>query len=191
MPPKAKRPVMTYGEMVEMNESKRGTRLYSKIEDGTDKVQALINQTLQELVNIPDRISLRDTQAVRNIALAYVNSCAQTGVLPSKMGLARACGITRKGIDDYMFRNPESETTVFLSLLFDAFAECLSNAALTGSCHPIFAIFVEKALFGWRDALTIEASPTNVLGSDEMTAADLQAKLDSELIVDIPETEVD
>lgn len=69
---------------------------------------------------------------------------------------ARACGISRTAIDDYMAKNPSSRTTAFLEVFFDACAELLSNAALIGGIHPIFGIFVAKAIYKWKDVQQVE-----------------------------------
>ena len=46
-----------------------------------------------------------------------------------------------------MNNNPRHSTTEYLSIVFDAFNELLSNAALAGSVHPVYAIFLGKAVY--------------------------------------------
>ena len=166
--------ILSYSDMVEMNEAKRLTRLYSKTEDASERVSALIANAAAELDNLPSRISLRDTQTVKAVTRQYLLACEQTGVLPSKMGLARAFGVSRQAIDNFISRNGEHDTTEFLRICFDTFAELLSNSALIGGVHPIMAIFVEKAVFGWKEQNVVEISTPNPLGEsisqDELAA---------------------
>ena len=103
-----------------------------------------------------------------------MKSCDRTGIIPSKIGLARAMGITRAAADSYIRNHPESDTARFLLLMFDGFAEMLSMSSLSGSIHPICAIFLQKALYGFRDNEQIDepAEPKEV----ELTPEEIAAK---------------
>ena len=155
----AKKPaheIMSPSEMLELAEEQRMTRLYSKVEDSTDKVQALVGTLADELANMPERISLRDTATVKIVAAQYVDACRTVGVIPNKIGLCRAMGISRQAADSFMDRNPDHPTSQFLEIVYDSFAELLSNSALIGASHPIFSIFITKAVYKWRDNISVE-----------------------------------
>ncbi len=98
-----------------------------------------------------NKVDLSNTQAVKLQTERYVNSCSEKGIVPSKMGLARSLGITRQGLDFYCKSHPQSPSALFLEITFDAFSEILSLASLSGSVNPVYAIFIAKALFSWRD----------------------------------------
>ena len=155
---KPKNTIMSYSEMIEANEVRASSRMFSKDTDSGEKISALVNNTRRELAAMPERISLRDTATVRTVTEQYLKSCDITGVLPSKIGLCRAYGCSRQAVVDYMNNNPQHSTTEYLSIVFDAFNELLSNAALAGSVHPVYAIFLGKAVYGLRDNITLEVS---------------------------------
>ena len=82
------------------------------------------------------------------------------------MGLSRVLGFSRAGLDKFVKSHEGTASAVFLQNCFDGFSEMLSMASLSGACHPIVSIFLQKALFGLRenDALP-EAPVTGVLST--------------------------
>lgn len=111
---------------------------------------------LERYKEMAGRTTLADFEGVQYASTLYLRDCAETGVLPTMTGLANALGVTRMALYDYQKRNPESRTTVWLAHFSDQCSEALAEAALTGKVQPVVAIFVEKARYGWRDAVTIE-----------------------------------
>lgn len=181
---KPKYPAMTDEQMDAMNLEIRGSnRLYSKTEDTSDKISYLVHNATEAMTNLPEKIALRDTETVKDVSLRYLRSCEQTGVLPSKIGLARACGMTRAAIDDFMRRHPEHETTTFLSLFCDTCAELLNNSALIGGVHPIVAIFCSKAIYKWREAVEI-VTPQNTPLGEEISEDELRRRIESDIVID-------
>ena len=148
--------IQTYSEMVQANEERAASRMFSKDVDSAEKISALVSMARQELKDMPDKISLGDTDCVKSITEQYLKSCDEVGVLPSKLGLCRAYGCSRQAVTDYMNHNPRHPTSEYLAIVFDAFNELLSNAALAGSVHPVYAIFLGKAVYGLRDTQTVE-----------------------------------
>lgn len=183
---KPKGKIMGFPEMVEMNqEIAQTSRLYSKDIDVGDRISAMISDTRQSIEQMPERISLNDTRTVRRVALAYLTACDKGGCLPSKIGLARACGLSRQAIDSFMSQNPGHSTTEFFEVFFDACAELLSNAALIGGVHPIFGIFVAKAVYKWKDVQQVEFTTNNSpLHSENSATADEIAAKYAELPAD-------
>ena len=153
--------IMSYSEMVEANEIRASSRMFSKDTDNGEKISTLVSNVRREFATMPEKISLRDTEMVRRVTEQYLKSCDATGVLPSKIGLCRAYGCSRQAITDYMNNNPNHSTTDYLSIVFDAFNELLSNAALAGSVHPVYAIFLGKAVYGLRDNSSVEIKVSN------------------------------
>ena len=62
-----------------------------------------------------------------------------------------------------MDANPEHDTTMFLEIVLDSFAELLSNSALAGASNMVMSIFILKAVAKWRDNIVIEHTTTEPL----------------------------
>lgn len=179
MPAKAKRPVLTDSEMDEMNAAiVVDSRLYSKDMDASEKVSGIVLAIGSELENVPQRITLNDTENVRRVTVRYIQSCYRNGTLPSKQGLGRAMGMSRKALDDFVRRNPDNPSSEFLLVTFDAFSEMMSMASLTGCTQPIVSIFLQKALYGVHENEPEEPIVNNVLGGNytDETAAEIALK---------------
>ena len=162
--------IMTHDEMVEMNKERKLTRLNLRSQEAEDCVHTLIQNATTEIVNMSDKISLADTATVRQVTEQYLCSCEEVNVLPAKTGLCRAFGVSRQGVDDYMRRNPEHRTTQYLQIVFDAFSEVLTNAALNNSVNMVYSIFIQKAVFGLKESIAIETVQNNMLNPDGLTA---------------------
>lgn len=148
--------VMTYSEMVVMNEERKASKLFSKDEDAAERISELVSNARKELANVPEKISMRDTETVRKVMDSYMRSCDRTGIIPCKSGAARAMGVSVQGVRSFMVANPDHPTTGFLEIVFDLFSETLNNAALSGLSQPIYSIFLQKAIYGMRDNVTLE-----------------------------------
>lgn len=144
--------------------------LYSKTIDSGAKVGMLIKNLSDEMSKIGTPINFRDTETVRDTCMRYLRSCERTGVIPSKTGLARACGVSSKGIDAFVKKNPGHPSAELFQILIEAFAEALSQASLNGSVHPIVGIFLQKALYGVREnSPVIEPADTPLSAAKETT----------------------
>lgn len=138
-------------------------------------VEAIVQQMAEELVDIPKKADLRNTEQIRKIVICYVAKCAEAGVIPCKSGLARACGYNRRTIDLFCDRHPDHPTAELLELAFDAFAEALNTAALAGSVKEVTAIFLSKALYSYVDSVTIKSAPPDPM-DHRATAAEIMAR---------------
>lgn len=168
--------IMNSEEMDAMNgQILLDNRLYSKGADGTEQVRAILSEITGDLIETPQKIRLGDTAAVEATTRAYVSSCVRSGVLPSRQGHARSMGVSRQGVSKFMRQHPEHETTAYLEIVYDAFAEALSMASLTGRVHPIVGIFVLKAIYGWRDGLPEEQELENTVDVG-LSAAEIARK---------------
>lgn len=150
--------IMTLQQMDVMNQEFGNSRLYDKSSGNAEKVAEAVSAITKQIMAAPqERIRLSDANAVKATAFQYLASCQKIGICPSKIGLARAFGLTRRSLDTFAIRNPESETGIFLSMLFDAFAEILTLTTMTGATREIFGIFLLKAVYSFRDAADIES----------------------------------
>ena len=68
----------------------------------------------------------------------------------------------------WMATHAGHETTAFLIVAREAFADSLASAALNGSVSPIPAIFSLKSQCGWRDG---GADDGNVIGTEDDEAS--------------------
>ncbi len=127
------------------------SRLYSRDTDAGEKIAAIVGRLAAELALGPKKIDLRDYELVQQVCIAYAESCARAGAIPSKIGLARAMGISRNSLDYFLSHHREEPSAEYLALVLDSFAEALNAASLSNSCHPIVGIFLSKALYGYRD----------------------------------------
>lgn len=134
----------------------RSGRLYSKTSDSGEVVQSLVAQLARELAQMPRRIDLRDEDMITRVAVVYVDACSKAGTIPSKIGFCRAMGISRQGVDYFMHHHADEPSAERLRMIFDSFAEMLNSAALASACHPIVSIFLSKALYNFRDTVSIE-----------------------------------
>ncbi len=141
---------------VEMDEYNKSVivdnHLYPDTGDSRNAViSGIVTVIGNDLMKERIKIDLFNIRQVKEVAMEYVQSCQRTSALPSKSGLCRSLGYSRKGVWLFMKEHPEHDTTDFLERLFDGFSEAYDIAAMGGSIHPIYAIFTQKAQFGLRD----------------------------------------
>ena len=170
---------MTASEMDAMNaELLTGNHLYSRDKDGSEKVQSIVTSIGAEIITEREKININDLKAVKDVVETYLSSCARTGVLPSKIGLSRALGYSRVALDKHVKSHEGTASATFLQNCFDAFAEMLTMASLTGACHPIVGIFIEKAIYGLRENDALPEAPVTGVLSDADAAEIAQRYLD-------------
>ncbi len=173
----SKREIATAEQMQALAEGQRNTRLYSKENDAGETVAALAARLAMELDNMPRKADLANVDMVQKIAAAYVANCARAGVIPSKTGLCRCLGYSRSGVDYYLKHHESDAGAENLRIIFDAFAELLNDAALTGACREVTGIFLSKAIYGYRDTVSIETElHDDPFGFHHKTAEEIIAK---------------
>ena len=111
-------------------ETRNSSRLYSKNNDSGEVVQALVKQLAAELAQMPKKIDLRDEDMIVRVAVAYVDSCANAGIIPPKIGFCRACGLSRQAVDYFLNHHGDEPSAERLRMIFDSFADMLNAAAL-------------------------------------------------------------
>lgn len=153
--------IMSMEQMLAMERERTETRLYDRNEDGDAKIRKLIAQTTTELANLPEKIDIRNVEAVKSVVKAYMLSCYNAGSVPSKSGTCRAMGLSRQAVDSFLSKNSNHPSAEFLRVTFDAEAELLSHAALSNSTNMVLSIFLLKAVFGYKETYVLEAPVDN------------------------------
>lgn len=138
--------------------------LYSRDVDAGEKIGIIVGTIAKELDDVGEKINLADTPMVKRVMRRYLQSCQRTGAIPTIFGFTRACGLSKHACDRFMHRQPQHDTTAFLEVAFDAFADANVQAGQTGSCHPIFAMFILKALYHVRENDPIQQPADNPIG---------------------------
>ena len=110
------------------------------------------------LLERPQKINLNSLEEVQERTAEYFTACAAAEVYPSVMGLAsHGLGISRQALNQYMLRNPNSETTEYINRVKDIMADILTNESLKGNANPVQALFQLKNHFGHADRVEVEA----------------------------------
>ena len=160
---------MTPEEMLAEQERKKGNRIYRQ--ESHQLNQAVISELVTNAAEglksgERHRLTLADTNTLREIIFSYLTACSTAGTLPSLSGLAHVCGLTNHAITDYLRRNSETPSGQILTSFKELCSETLSDAALSNCANSIVAIFLLKANYGLVDhsALDINSPITDPLG---------------------------
>lgn len=177
--------IQTPSEMLATAQERRmNSKIYSKTSDDGLVVQSIVEQLAIELVAVPKKADLRDTEQIKRICIAYVASCGQAGTIPTKQGLARALGMTRRNLDYFCSIHADHPTAKYLEILFDGFVEALNQAALAKAVDNVTQIFLSKALYGYVDKVTVEQTYAEDPIEERQSAADIFAKYGD---IDLPD----
>ena len=167
-------------------ETRSTSRLYYKSSDAGEVVQALVSQLAAELAATPKtKIDLRDEDMIVRVAVAYVNACSKAGTIPSKAGYCRAAGYSRQAVEHFLNHHSDEPSAERLRMIFDSFADMLNSAALAGACREVTAIFLSKALYSYRDNITIETELKQDPLGQRTRASELLAKYSPEELADM------
>jgi hypothetical protein len=165
----ANKPVKEFTDMVAAEKAARGqSKLYraQSMEISDERISESVETVLTELINAKDqgkRVSLSDTEAVKNYSLLYLQSCEMAASIPTMSGLARSMGFSRRAIYAFKQRNPKHPTSEWLELIHDGCADILAQNSLRNNCNSIVAIFLQKALYGVSES----SAPAPVAAGDE------------------------
>lgn len=173
---------MSRTEMVEYARGKRNTSKLYKAEvkklsdDGISKsIQKAV--TVVNSSSITGRINLDDTDKVRSLVEAYLDTCRLESCIPSMTDISLILGYTRPGLYNYMKRNRGSDTGRFLLQVHDLIASILADNALRGNCNNIVSIFLLKSLYGFRENdSSIEANVNDSYEDEFYSGDDWQKK---------------
>lgn len=161
------------------NEIRSKTKVYKTKKEtaSTEYISSLIARGMESLAESQTmgKINLADTNRLKEQTFIYLESCMEDGVLPDFQSFCLSLGYSRSGVSGYIKRNPESDPSCeWLIMCKDTFSALLSQAALGGDVNTIFAIFQEKAMYGWVEETKVTVQHEDALGAPK-TEAELKA----------------
>ena len=180
---KPKNDPMTQDEMIEYVGNKRNSSKLYKAEvrqmsdDGISKsVHKAI--TIVKSADTIGRMNLEDTDRVKTIVGVYLETCANESVIPSMSDIAMCLGYTREALYYYMKRKGDTETGRFLRQMHDIIANTLADNALKGNVNNIVSIFLFKAMYGFReaDSIDVNINQTDFDETDEFSMEQMRKK---------------
>lgn len=183
-------------EVITGNELYRTSKLYSRDVDAGEKIGLIVGNTREMLLDASlaaldpgKKIRLADTSQMIRTLDRYLKSCERIGAIPNKSGFAVACGCGRDAFVKFTQRHPEHPTTKFLEVVFESFADINVQAGQSGSCHPIFAMFILKSLYKMRENDKVEEPIESPLG--EITDTEELMKKYADILPSYEEDEKD
>lgn len=156
--------------LFDMNEAKekglnahKGQSIYKK-ESGEyqeDKLRALISCNITEVVEYAtkEKVSLDDLEEIQRRTLIYLKACETSGTFPSSLGLARSLGYSDRALRHWRSKQPNSKTGQWLDMFNDTCSDILSQSALKNNANNIMAIFLNKALYDFRETSELVVTP--------------------------------
>lgn len=130
-------------------------------------------EVLQTVVK-REKVDFSNLPMVQERTFAYMEACEKAGVFPSVMGLAtHGFGVSRQALNQYLLSH-NNETTDFIALVKDTFADLLTNASLFNNANAIQVIFQLKNLHGYSDR--VEVAPATVERADTYDADDIRRR---------------
>ena len=91
---------------------------------------------------------------------------------------------------NYMKRTENDDPTKeWLNMMRDTMSSMLSQAALGGDVNTIFAIFQQKAMYGWQETSRVEVVNESILGTPK-TPEEIQ-RMNERYMMDAVYEEVD
>lgn len=160
----------------EENSQYRGEALAADI---NDKITALKSAAKRDSTN------LYDLKAIQERTFAYMRSCAAAEAFPSVMGLAAlGFGCSRQYLNKFIREHPEAESSKFIELTKDVFADLLTNNALFRRADCVQAIFQLKNNHSFADRLEIVPEvKTDPLG-ELVDPEALRKRIEDNIVID-------
>ena len=145
---------------------------------------------IMEMAKELGTVKLEDTEAVKERTMLYLNDCMNNGVLPDNQSYALVLGHTPSTISAYIRSHAETDDTrLYFEQVRELFSSMLSQAALNGQANNIFAIFSQKANFGWREDKHIVVENVSPLG--QLKSPKEIARINEKYALDADYEEVD
>lgn len=181
-------------EISAVNKVRALTKEYriKKKTESAEAISNLIGKGMENLAmaSVVGKLNLADTERVKEQSMIYLNTCMEDGVLPDWQSFCLSLGYSRSGVLGYMKRNDDTDPTKeWLNMIRDTMSSMLSQAALGGDVNTIFAIFQQKAMYGWSETSRVEVVHENLLGTPK-TAEEIQ-KMNERYMMDAVYEEVD
>lgn len=166
-----KNPAQSYEEMTGTMEEARenglalskGNSIYKQQagEYKKGELSTLLQAKTQELAEVATRekVSLADSEEVKRRTIVYLRACEETSTFPSALGLARSLGYSDRALRNWRNKQPLSETAQWLEMFNDLCADVLNQSALDNNANSIVAIFLNKAMYGFRETNELVLTP--------------------------------
>ena len=90
----------------------------------------------------------------------YLRACEQTGTFPSSLGLARSLGYSDRALRNWRNFKPDTETAQWLEMFNELCADILNQSALKNNANSIVSIFLNKAMYGFRETNELVLTPS-------------------------------
>lgn len=176
-----KNPAQSYLEMTEsMTASKekglaleKGHSIYKEKsgEYQEDKLRELVAAKTSELIETAtkEKVSLEDIESVKARTIVYLRACEETSTFPSSLGLARSLGYSDRALRNWRNYKSDTETAQWLEMFNDLCADVLNQSALKNNANSIVSIFLNKAMYGFRETNELILTP-NKPGYEEEAA---------------------
>ncbi|MDL2219388.1 hypothetical protein LJC04_03500 [Ruminococcaceae bacterium OttesenSCG-928-O06] len=158
-----KRELMEQPEMEKaMTEKKTTSKLY-KVESDIHRGEELAKKIQHKMVMLREfppssqNTIFNDIDVVKYRTEIYLSACAESGCIPSVMGLATlGYGVSRQALDKYLREHQGSEVTRYIEVVKDVFiTDILSDMALQNQTNGVVSIFLLKNQSGMRDNLEL------------------------------------
>ncbi len=159
----------------------KGNSIYKK-ESGEyqeEKLRELVAAKTSELVEVTlkEKVSLEDIENIKVRTIAYLRACEETGTFPSSLGLARSLGYSDRALRNWRNQKPFSETAQWLEMFNDLCADVLNQSALKNNANSIVSIFLNKAMYGFRETNELVVTPnSNVQEEVAYSAEDIRKR---------------
>ena len=122
--------------------------------------QALKSQ--RQLFKSKDRINIRDTKALEERTMIYIDACESSGLVPNLEGLCACCGFNRQWLYHFLNDHPETESAHFINSLRLSWASLRMSLAESKVLDPASTIFVLKnSGLGFSDRQEIAIAPND------------------------------
>lgn len=181
-------------EISAVNKVRAMTKAYrqKRTDESTKAIQDLIGRGMENLAyaSVVGKLNLLDTERLKEQSMIYLNTCMEDGVLPDFQSFCLSLGYSRSGVLNYIKRSSEDDPSKeWLIMMRDTFSSMLSQAALGGDVNTIFAIFQQKAMYGWQETSKVEVVHESLLGTPK-TPEEIQ-RMNERYMMDAVYEEVD
>ena len=134
-----------------------------------------------------ERVHLNNVDELIDACKKYVEICIDKGLIPGFQGLATICGVSRNALYDYLRKNPDSPSGIFLEKARTAFMATRQNAVDRGAAAESMTIFLMKNSYqDYSDRVEITPAEPNNLMKD-LNASEARARL----VAAIPDDDFD
>lgn len=120
-----------------------------------------------------ERVHLNNVAEVISACKTYVDVCIEKGLIPGFQGFATICGVSRNALYDYLRKNPDSPSGIFLEKMRTAFMATRQNAVDRNAAAESMSIFLMKNSYqDYTDRMELTpAEPSNPLKDMDAEAA--------------------